>query len=199
MSAGSLSPGMLRWTRSWRLPLRGLGPCSLSFCRVPVAPSSSGRSGAEPRSVKGATWEAVRRSSPVSPAAAAPPPPSAPAPAPAAPRNPFPSRLRPLHRPRASLQVGAAFLQASGRRGGAPGPGVPARALRLQDQLQLHRQGPRPADRPKGELPGEAGPRGGVVRPQAGVGKGTEAAGHTGALGVDPGPSRACPHPVLHV
>ncbi|XP_004761723.1 protein ABHD11 isoform X1 [Mustela putorius furo] len=43
---------MLRWTRSWRLPLRGLGPCSLSFCRVPVAPSSSGRSGAEPRSVR---------------------------------------------------------------------------------------------------------------------------------------------------
>ncbi|XP_032184151.1 protein ABHD11 isoform X1 [Mustela erminea] len=42
---------MLRWTRSWRLPLRGLGPCSLSFCRVPVAPNSSGRSGAEPRSV----------------------------------------------------------------------------------------------------------------------------------------------------
>ncbi|XP_032728321.1 protein ABHD11 isoform X1 [Lontra canadensis] len=42
---------MLRWTRSWRLPLRGLGPCSLSFSRVPVAPSSSGRSGAEPRSV----------------------------------------------------------------------------------------------------------------------------------------------------
>ncbi|XP_059270682.1 protein ABHD11 isoform X2 [Mustela nigripes] len=43
---------MLRWTRSWRLPLRGLGPCSLSFCRVPVAPSSSARSGAEPRSVR---------------------------------------------------------------------------------------------------------------------------------------------------
>ncbi|KAI5764008.1 unnamed protein product [Gulo gulo] len=42
---------MLRWTRSWRLPLRGLGPCSLSFSRVPVAPSSSGGSGAEPRSV----------------------------------------------------------------------------------------------------------------------------------------------------
>ncbi|XP_045850300.1 protein ABHD11 isoform X2 [Meles meles] len=42
---------MLRGTRSWRLPLRGLGPCSLSFSRVPVAPSSSGRSGAEPRSV----------------------------------------------------------------------------------------------------------------------------------------------------
>ncbi|XP_022357556.1 protein ABHD11 isoform X4 [Enhydra lutris kenyoni] len=42
---------MLRWTRSWRLPLRGLGPCSLSFSRVPVAPSSSGRSGAEPRSL----------------------------------------------------------------------------------------------------------------------------------------------------
>ncbi|XP_045642145.1 protein ABHD11 isoform X2 [Ursus americanus] len=42
---------MLRWTRAWRLPLRGLGPYSLSFSRVPVAPSSSGRSGAEPRSV----------------------------------------------------------------------------------------------------------------------------------------------------
>ncbi|EFB20406.1 hypothetical protein PANDA_012680, partial [Ailuropoda melanoleuca] len=43
--------GMLRWTRAWRLPLRGLGPYSLSFSRVPVAPISSGRSGAEPRSV----------------------------------------------------------------------------------------------------------------------------------------------------
>ncbi|XP_047570394.1 protein ABHD11 isoform X1 [Lutra lutra] len=42
---------MLRWTRSWRLPLRGLGPCNLSFSRALVAPSSSGRSGAEPRSV----------------------------------------------------------------------------------------------------------------------------------------------------
>lgn len=42
---------MLRWARAWRLPLRGLGPSSLSFSRVPVAPSSSGRSGAEQRSV----------------------------------------------------------------------------------------------------------------------------------------------------
>ncbi|XP_027467850.2 protein ABHD11 [Zalophus californianus] len=42
---------MLRWTRAWRLPFRGLGPCCLSSSRVPVAPSSSGRSGAEPRSV----------------------------------------------------------------------------------------------------------------------------------------------------
>uniref|UniRef100_A0A7N5KS14 sn-1-specific diacylglycerol lipase ABHD11 n=1 Tax=Ailuropoda melanoleuca TaxID=9646 RepID=A0A7N5KS14_AILME len=46
-----LLQGMLRWTRAWRLPLRGLGPYSLSFSRVPVAPISSGRSGAEPRSV----------------------------------------------------------------------------------------------------------------------------------------------------
>ncbi|XP_032287030.1 protein ABHD11 [Phoca vitulina] len=42
---------MLRWTHAWSLPLRGLGPCCLSSSRVPVAPSSSGRSGAEPRSV----------------------------------------------------------------------------------------------------------------------------------------------------
>ncbi|XP_030895594.1 protein ABHD11 isoform X2 [Leptonychotes weddellii] len=42
---------MLRWTRAWSLPLRGLGPCCLSSSRVPVAPSSSGRSGVEPRSV----------------------------------------------------------------------------------------------------------------------------------------------------
>ncbi|XP_039099402.1 protein ABHD11 isoform X2 [Hyaena hyaena] len=42
---------MLRWAHSWRLPLRGLGPSSLSFSRVPVAPSSSGRSGTERRSV----------------------------------------------------------------------------------------------------------------------------------------------------
>ncbi|XP_042778677.1 sn-1-specific diacylglycerol lipase ABHD11 [Panthera onca] len=42
---------MLRWARAWRLPLRGLGPSSLSAPRVPLAPSSSGRSGTERRSV----------------------------------------------------------------------------------------------------------------------------------------------------
>uniref|UniRef100_A0A667I1R8 sn-1-specific diacylglycerol lipase ABHD11 n=1 Tax=Lynx canadensis TaxID=61383 RepID=A0A667I1R8_LYNCA len=42
---------MLRWSRAWRLPLRGLGPSSLSASRVPLAPSSSGRSGTERRSV----------------------------------------------------------------------------------------------------------------------------------------------------
>ncbi|XP_045316033.1 protein ABHD11 [Leopardus geoffroyi] len=42
---------MLRWARAWRLPLRGLGPSSLSASRVPLAPSSSGRSGTERRSV----------------------------------------------------------------------------------------------------------------------------------------------------
>ncbi|KAM8951314.1 sn-1-specific diacylglycerol lipase ABHD11 isoform 3-T3 [Lycaon pictus] len=42
---------MLRWARAWRLPVRALGPCNLSFSGVPVAHSSSGRSGAEPRSV----------------------------------------------------------------------------------------------------------------------------------------------------
>ncbi|XP_014930508.2 protein ABHD11 [Acinonyx jubatus] len=42
---------MLRWARAWRLPLRGLGPSSLSASRVPFAPSSSGRSGTERRSV----------------------------------------------------------------------------------------------------------------------------------------------------
>ncbi|XP_003998639.1 protein ABHD11 [Felis catus] len=42
---------MLRWARVWRLPLRGLGPSSLSASRVPFAPSSSGRSGTERRSV----------------------------------------------------------------------------------------------------------------------------------------------------
>uniref|UniRef100_A0A8C8YD23 sn-1-specific diacylglycerol lipase ABHD11 n=1 Tax=Panthera leo TaxID=9689 RepID=A0A8C8YD23_PANLE len=46
-----LFPGMLRWARAWRLPLRGLGPSSLSAPRVPLAPSSSGRSGTERRSV----------------------------------------------------------------------------------------------------------------------------------------------------
>ncbi|XP_025779135.1 sn-1-specific diacylglycerol lipase ABHD11 [Herpailurus yagouaroundi] len=42
---------MLRWARAWRLPLRGLGPSSLSASRVPFAPSSGGRSGTERRSV----------------------------------------------------------------------------------------------------------------------------------------------------
>ncbi|XP_004442170.1 PREDICTED: alpha/beta hydrolase domain-containing protein 11 [Ceratotherium simum simum] len=44
---------MLRWVRAWGLPHRGLGPPSLSFSGVPVAPSSSssGRGGAEPRPV----------------------------------------------------------------------------------------------------------------------------------------------------
>ncbi|XP_046523455.1 protein ABHD11 isoform X1 [Equus quagga] len=42
---------MLRWARAWGLPRRGLRPCSPSFSTGPVAPSSSGRGGAEPRSV----------------------------------------------------------------------------------------------------------------------------------------------------
>ncbi|XP_042828190.1 protein ABHD11 isoform X2 [Panthera tigris] len=44
---------MLRWARAWRLPLRGLGPSSLSASRVPLAPSSSGRSGTERRLLDG--------------------------------------------------------------------------------------------------------------------------------------------------
>lgn len=53
---------MLRWTRAWTLPCRGIGPSSSSFSRLPIAPSSS-QGGTEPRSVKGVPWEAVPRSS----------------------------------------------------------------------------------------------------------------------------------------
>ncbi|XP_007518021.1 protein ABHD11 isoform X2 [Erinaceus europaeus] len=42
---------MLRWTRSWRIPHRGLRPSDSSPARVEVAPSSSGGDGAKPRSV----------------------------------------------------------------------------------------------------------------------------------------------------
>lgn len=73
---------------------------------------------------------------------------------------------KPLHQwaqnplpPGFSPQASAAFLQASGRGDGPPGPRLSPRALRLQNQLQLHRQVPSPADRPEGELPGEAGSR----------------------------------------
>ncbi|XP_066238483.1 sn-1-specific diacylglycerol lipase ABHD11 isoform X1 [Saccopteryx leptura] len=40
---------MLSWTRAWRLPYGGLEPSRTSLSRLPVAPSSSGRGGAEPR------------------------------------------------------------------------------------------------------------------------------------------------------
>lgn len=39
---------MLSWARAWRLPYGGLELSRICFSRVPVAPSSSGRSGAEP-------------------------------------------------------------------------------------------------------------------------------------------------------
>lgn len=42
---------MLGWARAWRLPCGGLELSRICFSRVPAAPSSSGRSGAEPRSV----------------------------------------------------------------------------------------------------------------------------------------------------
>ncbi|XP_036910657.1 protein ABHD11 isoform X2 [Sturnira hondurensis] len=42
---------MLSWARTWRLPYGGLKLSRTSFSRVLVAPSSSGRGGAEPRSV----------------------------------------------------------------------------------------------------------------------------------------------------
>ncbi|XP_024427247.2 sn-1-specific diacylglycerol lipase ABHD11 [Desmodus rotundus] len=42
---------MLSWASTWRLLCRGLEHSRASFSRVPVAPSSSGRGGAEPRPV----------------------------------------------------------------------------------------------------------------------------------------------------
>ncbi|KAF6356520.1 abhydrolase domain containing 11 [Rhinolophus ferrumequinum] len=42
---------MLYWACAKRLPYRGLSPSRTSFSRVHVAPSSSGRGGAEPRPV----------------------------------------------------------------------------------------------------------------------------------------------------
>ncbi|XP_059549438.1 protein ABHD11 isoform X2 [Myotis daubentonii] len=40
---------MLSWARAWRLPFGGLELSRVCFSRVPVAPSSSGHRGAEPR------------------------------------------------------------------------------------------------------------------------------------------------------
>ncbi|KAM8776924.1 sn-1-specific diacylglycerol lipase ABHD11 isoform 1-T1 [Rhynchonycteris naso] len=40
---------MLSWIRAWRLRYGGLEPSRTSLSRVPVAPNSSGRGGAEPR------------------------------------------------------------------------------------------------------------------------------------------------------
>lgn len=57
---------MLRWTRAWTAPYRGIGLSNSSFSRLPIAPSSS-QGGTEPRSVKGVRWEAVPRSSPRDP------------------------------------------------------------------------------------------------------------------------------------
>lgn len=53
--AGERLPGMLSCARAraWRLPYGGLELSKVCFS------SSSGRSGAEPRSVKGTRWEAV--------------------------------------------------------------------------------------------------------------------------------------------
>uniref|UniRef100_G1QC57 sn-1-specific diacylglycerol lipase ABHD11 n=1 Tax=Myotis lucifugus TaxID=59463 RepID=G1QC57_MYOLU len=42
---------MLSWARAWRLPYGGLELSGVCFSRAPVAPSSSGHRGAEPRSV----------------------------------------------------------------------------------------------------------------------------------------------------
>ncbi|XP_035876707.1 protein ABHD11 isoform X3 [Phyllostomus discolor] len=42
---------MLSWARTWRLPCGGLQLSRTSLSAVPVAPSSSGRGGAEPRPV----------------------------------------------------------------------------------------------------------------------------------------------------
>ncbi|XP_044791608.1 protein ABHD11 isoform X2 [Bubalus bubalis] len=41
---------MLRWTRAWTVPYKGIGPSNSSFSRLPVAPSSS-QGGTEPRPV----------------------------------------------------------------------------------------------------------------------------------------------------
>ena len=76
---GKRLPGMLSWASTWRLLCRGLEHSRASFSRVPVAPSSSGRGGAEPRSVKGARWEAVLQPSSSGPAPTAPPSPLGPA------------------------------------------------------------------------------------------------------------------------
>lgn len=151
---------MLSWARTWRLPCGGLRLSRTSFSGVPVAPSSSGRGDAEPRSVKGARWEAVLQPSSSGRAPMAPPSPLGPASSQASPPNLFPTRLRMYPHPCSILQIGAAFLQASGWRRGPPSPRVSARALRLQNQLQLYRQGPGPTDRAEGELPGEEESRG---------------------------------------
>lgn len=42
---------MLRGVRAWRLPYGGLEPSRTYFSRLPITPSSSGQSGAEPRPV----------------------------------------------------------------------------------------------------------------------------------------------------
>lgn len=85
---------MLSWARAWRLPYGGLELSRICFSRVPVAPSSSGRSGAEPRSVKGTRWEVVHEPSSSGADPTAPPPPLGPASSQAAPPNLFPSGLR---------------------------------------------------------------------------------------------------------
>lgn len=82
-----------------------------------------------------------------------------PPPRPLPPKPLHQSAQNPVH-PCFSRQASAAFLQASGRGDGPSSPRLSPRALRLQNQLQLHRQVPSPADRPESELPGEAGSRG---------------------------------------
>uniref|UniRef100_A0A8B9XFK7 sn-1-specific diacylglycerol lipase ABHD11 n=1 Tax=Bos mutus grunniens TaxID=30521 RepID=A0A8B9XFK7_BOSMU len=42
---------MLRWTRAWTAPYRGIGLSNSSFSRLPIAPSSS-QGGTEPRPVR---------------------------------------------------------------------------------------------------------------------------------------------------
>lgn len=59
---------MLRWVHSCSFSQRGLGLSGLSFFKVPITLSSSGRGGAKPRSVKGVWWAAVLRPSPSGPA-----------------------------------------------------------------------------------------------------------------------------------